>query len=416
MANIGDTVEVSASDGHGSMDNSVMLALGADVSFAEVQGKYKSGGSSREYSSPIVNPKPVFSPKTAPTPGSNNSTKITPKTSESGKETSLSKVRCFKCQGFGHYQSSCPNKRVVTLREAVSFREELTEEEERLGDVFNFDEAVNGEEEEGPREVQWVVMIRAKSSAAKQHACKKRRKWLNLKTISPRNKGRNFIEVKRNDHAKHEVKRIKREHPDDNHCIVNDRVKGRLKVTRAFGAGFLKQAKFNDSLLEMFRNEFIGAAPYVSCIPSLRHHQLGPRDQFLVLSSDGLYQYFSNQEVVSFVDNFLEKYPDGDPAQHLIEELLNRAAKKADVDLPSSALLGTEKQSMSDSVFISRLSESAVSGDENNDGRLCKEHQWPLRGGSILVSRIEIVSKVCRGMLVILGFRDSEAFPLGILS
>ncbi|XP_074264702.1 protein phosphatase 2C 29-like [Silene latifolia] len=129
-----------------------------------------------------------------------------------------------------------------------------------------------------------------------------------------------------------EVKRIKREHPDDNHCIVNDRVKGRLKVTRAFGAGFLKQAKFNDSLLEMFRNEFIGSAPYVSCIPSLRHHQLGPRDQFLVLSSDGLYQYFSNQEVVSFVENFLEKYPDGDPAQHLIEELLNRAAKKAGMD------------------------------------------------------------------------------------
>ncbi|XP_017235243.1 protein phosphatase 2C 29 isoform X2 [Daucus carota subsp. sativus] len=38
-----------------------------------------------------------------------------------------------------------------------------------------------------------------------------------------------------------EVIRIKNEHPDDRNCIVNDRVKGRLKVTRAFGAGFLKQ-------------------------------------------------------------------------------------------------------------------------------------------------------------------------------
>ncbi|XP_073143657.1 protein phosphatase 2C 29 isoform X2 [Henckelia pumila] len=38
-----------------------------------------------------------------------------------------------------------------------------------------------------------------------------------------------------------EVIRIKNEHPDDSNCIVNDRVKGRLKVTRAFGAGFLKQ-------------------------------------------------------------------------------------------------------------------------------------------------------------------------------
>ncbi|XP_023745452.1 protein phosphatase 2C 29 [Lactuca sativa] len=130
-----------------------------------------------------------------------------------------------------------------------------------------------------------------------------------------------------------EVTRIKKEHPDDNQCIVNGRVKGRLKVTRAFGAGFLKKPKWNDSLLEMFRNEYIGTEPYVSCEASVRHHHLCPRDQFLVLSSDGLYQYFSNQEVVSHVQIFMEKFPDGDPAQHLIEELLLRAAKKAGMDL-----------------------------------------------------------------------------------
>lgn len=38
-----------------------------------------------------------------------------------------------------------------------------------------------------------------------------------------------------------EVARIRNEHPDDSLAIVNDRVKGSLKVTRAFGAGFLKQ-------------------------------------------------------------------------------------------------------------------------------------------------------------------------------
>ncbi|XP_051144710.1 protein phosphatase 2C 29 [Andrographis paniculata] len=129
-----------------------------------------------------------------------------------------------------------------------------------------------------------------------------------------------------------EVTRIKNEHPDDRNCIVNDRVKGRLKVTRAFGAGFLKQHKWNDALLEMFRNDYIGTAPYISCCPSLCHHKLCPRDQFLVLSSDGLYQYFSNQEVVSHVQKFMERFPDGDPAQHLIEELLSRAARKAGMD------------------------------------------------------------------------------------
>ncbi|GKE07470.1 probable protein phosphatase 2C 23, partial [Tanacetum coccineum] len=38
-----------------------------------------------------------------------------------------------------------------------------------------------------------------------------------------------------------EVQRIKSEHPDDSCAVMNDRVKGSLKVTRAFGAGFLKQ-------------------------------------------------------------------------------------------------------------------------------------------------------------------------------
>ncbi|XP_047077755.1 probable protein phosphatase 2C 26 [Lolium rigidum] len=129
-----------------------------------------------------------------------------------------------------------------------------------------------------------------------------------------------------------EVQRIKLEHPDDDHCIVNDRVKGRLKVTRAFGAGYLKQAKLNNGLLEMFRNEYIGDAPYISCIPSLCHHKLTAKDQFLVLSSDGLYQYLSNEEVVLHVENFMDRFPEGDPAQSLIEELLSRAAKKAGMD------------------------------------------------------------------------------------
>ncbi|KAM7468082.1 hypothetical protein LguiB_015644 [Lonicera macranthoides] len=41
-----------------------------------------------------------------------------------------------------------------------------------------------------------------------------------------------------------EVLRIKREHLDDDCAVMKDRVKGSLKVTRAFGAGFLKQVKF----------------------------------------------------------------------------------------------------------------------------------------------------------------------------
>ncbi|XP_010544907.1 PREDICTED: protein phosphatase 2C 32 [Tarenaya hassleriana] len=125
-----------------------------------------------------------------------------------------------------------------------------------------------------------------------------------------------------------EVSRIRAEHPDDDQAILKDRVKGQLKVTRAFGAGFLKKPNFNEALLEMFRVDYVGTAPFINCIPSTVHHRLTSSDRFLVLSSDGLYEYFSNEEVVAHVSWFMDNVPEGDPAQYLIAELLSRAATK----------------------------------------------------------------------------------------
>ncbi|GFZ18012.1 pol-like 5 [Actinidia rufa] len=145
-----------------------------------------------------------------------------------------------------------------------------------------------------------------------------------------------------------EIKRIKTEHPDDACAVVNDRVKGSLKVTRAFGAGFLKQVDWILCFLDFNRNnlnlngtthfwrclefDYVGTSPYITCLPYIYHHRLGPRDRFLILSSDGLYQYFTNEEAVSEVELFISWSPEGDPAQHLVEELLFRAAKKAGMD------------------------------------------------------------------------------------
>lgn len=52
-----------------------------------------------------------------------------------------------------------------------------------------------------------------------------------------------ILDTKKNHVELQEVQRIKYEHLDDSSAIMNDRVKGSLKVTRAFGAGFLKQVK-----------------------------------------------------------------------------------------------------------------------------------------------------------------------------
>ncbi|KAL3628635.1 hypothetical protein CASFOL_027681 [Castilleja foliolosa] len=131
---------------------------------------------------------------------------------------------------------------------------------------------------------------------------------------------------------KEEVRRIRYAHRDDALAVINGRVKGSLKVTRAFGAGFLKQPKWNNALLEMFQIDYIGTSPYITCSPSLCHHRLESNDKFLILSSDGLYQYFTNEEAVSEVETFMSTFPEGDPAQHLVKELLFRAAKKAGMD------------------------------------------------------------------------------------
>lgn len=88
------------------------------------------------------------------------------------------------------------------------------------------------------------------------------------------------------------------------------------------------QPSFNEALLEMFRVDYIGTDPYISCEPCTVHHRLTSSDRFLVLCSDGLYEYFSNEEIVAHVTWFIENVPDGDPAQYLIAELLSRAATK----------------------------------------------------------------------------------------
>ncbi|XVF55286.1 hypothetical protein PTKIN_Ptkin06aG0024700 [Pterospermum kingtungense] len=125
-----------------------------------------------------------------------------------------------------------------------------------------------------------------------------------------------------------EVERIRKEHPDDEDAVFNDRVKGYLRVTRAFGCGFLKKPKWNDAIFAIFRINYVGTSPYITSSPSLRHYKLSPKDKFLILSSDGLYEHFTNQQVVSEVEWFTATFPDRDPAKHLIEEVLIRAAKK----------------------------------------------------------------------------------------
>ncbi|KAL1806667.1 hypothetical protein ACET3Z_029735 [Daucus carota] len=115
-------------------------------------------------------------------------------------------------------------------------------------------------------------------------------------------------------------------HPDDPMTIVGGKVKGKLKVTRAFGVGYLKKKILNEALMGILRVRNLKSPPYVSTEPSLQVHEISNSDRFVILGSDGLFDFFTNDEVVKLVDSYILCNPSGDPAKFLLEQLVLRAA------------------------------------------------------------------------------------------
>ncbi|KAG5006036.1 putative protein phosphatase 2C 40 [Glycine soja] len=123
--------------------------------------------------------------------------------------------------------------------------------------------------------------------------------------------------------------RLLADHPDDPKTIVAGKVKGKLKVTRALGVGYLKKKILNDALMGILRVRDLKSPPYVSTDPSLNVHKISDSDQFVIVGSDGLFDFFSNDEAVQLVESYILRNPFGDPAKFLIEQLVARAADSA---------------------------------------------------------------------------------------
>lgn len=82
----------------------------------------------------------------------------------------------------------------------------------------------------------------------------------------------------------------------------------------------------NDALMGILRVRNLISPPYVSTSPSINVHRISRSDRFVVLGSDGLFDFFTNEEVVRLVHLFILKNPSGDPAKFLLEQLVVRAA------------------------------------------------------------------------------------------
>ncbi|KAI3864555.1 hypothetical protein MKX03_017012 [Papaver bracteatum] len=119
------------------------------------------------------------------------------------------------------------------------------------------------------------------------------------------------------------------DHPNEPSVIVGGKVKGKLKLTRAFGVGYLKKRKMNDALMGILQVPNLLSPPYVSTQPSLNVHRISKEDCFVVIGSDGLFDFITSDEAVKLVHKYILSNPSGDPAKFLLEQLVLRAADSA---------------------------------------------------------------------------------------
>ncbi|XP_074298949.1 uncharacterized protein LOC141629936 [Silene latifolia] len=109
------------------------LRIEAHSKANRIQPSSQPRTSSSNWNKPKVNEAGASSNDNSSIYSKSSATTLSPQTKDKqtamSQEQNLSKVRCFKCQGFGHFKHSCPNRRIVTLREAKSYRDELGEDD-----------------------------------------------------------------------------------------------------------------------------------------------------------------------------------------------------------------------------------------------------------------------------------------------
>lgn len=110
-----------------------------------------------------------------------------------------------------------------------------------------------------------------------------------------------------------------------NHCYV----KGRLQPTRVFGDFYLK---FQRYAFDSNRNKYIVqkpfSFPYISSTPEIRKFKRSSDDEFIVLMTDGVTDFLSNEEIVNVVRNNI-----GISVEHaskaVVQSVLKKAAEEA---------------------------------------------------------------------------------------
>lgn len=110
-----------------------------------------------------------------------------------------------------------------------------------------------------------------------------------------------------------ELHRVMNSHPgnETNTVIKNDRLLGQLVPLRAFGdfmykwSGNIQKKILVPRLGDQVLPPNYLTPPYLSCEPEVSHWTLSPRDKFMIIASDGLWELMSPHQVVKFVGRYM---------------------------------------------------------------------------------------------------------------
>ena len=106
-----------------------------------------------------------------------------------------------------------------------------------------------------------------------------------------------------------ERERLLREHVGEDDVLKRNRVKGRLQPTRGFGDGAYKTLQYYRERVRQSGGKGESAVfrpPYTTVEPDVWSHELTEADDFLILSTDGLFEDMSSQEAVEYVSEWME--------------------------------------------------------------------------------------------------------------
>lgn len=119
-------------------------------------------------------------------------------------------------------------------------------------------------------------------------------------------------------------------------CEFSCYIKGCLQPSRTFGDFYMKypQVSYDRELNTPFfaNTPDKSSFPFVSAEPEIKVIDISSNDTFLVLASDGLWDFISDTEVAEMLHPYISN-PSTNLAQLLLDKVLERAAKEAKLGL-----------------------------------------------------------------------------------